>query len=95
MEFSEIEAEELTPSQWDTTIQDKHQQVLAERHKSIPAQPKNQFGKDPNQNGVRIVGRSYLQKSFKAQSEIVKNLIEDVVNKFELTSDQERAFKLT
>ena len=43
MEFSEIEAEELTPSQWDTAIQDKHQQVLAERHKSIPAQPKNQF----------------------------------------------------
>ena len=95
MEFSEIEAEELTPSQWDTAIQDKHQQVLAERHKSIPAQPKNQFGKYPNQNGVRIVGRSYLQKSFKAQSETVKNLIEDVVNKFEHTSDQERVFKLT
>ena len=36
--------------------------------------------------------RSYVQKSFKAQLTAQK-LIGDVVDKFELMSDQERAFK--
>jgi len=31
MDFAEIEAEELPPSQWDAAVQEKHQQVLAER----------------------------------------------------------------
>src|SRR6202048_3929236 len=51
-------------------------------------------GTDPNQNDVRIVDRSYLQKNFKAQSETAQNLIEDVIGKFELTSEQERAFRI-
>src|SRR5882762_4872979 len=75
MEFAEIEAEKLPPSQWDVAAQEKCQQVLAERNKSLPAQSKNQSGKDPNQNDVRIVDRSYLQKSFKAQSETAQKLI--------------------
>jgi hypothetical protein len=94
IEFAEIEAEKLPPSQWDAAVQEKRQQVLAERNKSLPAQSKNQSGKDPNQNDVQIVDRSYLQKSFKAQSETAQKLIEDVVEKFELTSDQERAFRI-
>src|SRR6267378_4365561 len=94
MEFAEIEAEKLPPSQWDVAVQEKCQQVLAERNKSLPAQSKNQSGKDPNQNDVQIVDRSYLQKSFKAQSETAQKLIEGVVEKFELTSDQERAFRI-
>jgi len=94
VDFAEIEAEELLPSQWDAAVLEKRQQVLAERNKSLPAQSKNQSGKDPNQNDVRIVDRSYLQKSFKAQSETAQKLIEAVVEKFELTSDQERAFRI-
>src|ERR1700683_478597 len=49
---------------------------------------------DPNQNDVQIVDRSYLQKNFKAQSESAQKFIEDVIGKFELTSEQERAFKV-
>ena len=62
MQFTEIEAEELTPSQWDAAAQQKRQQVLAERNKSLPAQSKDHSGKDSNQNDVSIVDRSYLQK---------------------------------
>src|SRR5258705_1479644 len=94
MDFAEIEPEELTPSQWDAAVQEKRQQVLAERNKALPAQSGKKSGKDPNQNDVRIVDRSYLQKNFKAQSETAQKLIEDVVEKFELTSEQERAFRI-
>ena len=94
MDFAEIEPEELPPSQWDAAVQEKRQQVLAERNKALPAQSGKKSGKDPNQNDVRIVDRSYLQKNFKAQSETAQKLIEDVVEKFELTSEQERAFRI-
>src|SRR5882672_4762702 len=94
MEFTEIEPEELPPSQWDAAVQEKRQLVLAERNKALPAQSGKKSGTDPNQNDVRIVDRSYLQKNFKAQSEAAQKLIEDVVEKFELTSEQERAFRI-
>jgi len=67
---------------------------LAERNKALSAQSKRQSGKDPNQNDVQIVDRLYLQKNFKAQSETAQRLIEDVIVKFELTSEQERSFRI-
>src|SRR6202167_1390360 len=73
---------------------EKASPVLAERNKALPTQSGKQTSKDPNQNDVQIVDRSYLQKNFKAQSESAQKLIEDVVKKFELTSDQERAFRI-
>ena len=94
MGFTQIEPEELPPSQWDAAVQEKRQQVLAERNKALPTQSGKQTGKDPNKNDVQIVDRSYLQQNFKAQSESAQKLIEDVVEKFELTSDQERAFRI-
>src|ERR1700733_8395428 len=94
MDFSEIESEEFPPSQWNASVQEKRQQILAERNKSLPAQSGRQYGKDPNQNDVQVVDRSYLQKNFKAQLETAQKLIEDVIEKFALTSDQERAFRI-
>ena len=35
MDFTEIEPEELPPSQWDAAVQEKRQQVLAERNKAL------------------------------------------------------------
>jgi hypothetical protein len=52
MDFTEIEPEDLPPSQEDAAVEEKHQQVLAERNKALPAQSKKQSGKDPNQNDV-------------------------------------------
>src|ERR1700692_4604735 len=94
MEFSEIEPEELPPSQWDAAVQEKCQQVLSERNKALPAQSGKKSGKDPNQNDVQIIDRSYLQKDFKAQSETAQKMIEDVIVKFELSSEQERSFRI-
>src|ERR1700689_3377779 len=85
MDFSRIKPEELPPSRWDAAVQEKCQQVLAERNKALPAQSGKKSGKDPNQNDVQIVDRSYLQKNFKTQSETAQKLIEDVIENFELT----------
>ena len=52
MDFAEIEPEELPPSQWEAAVQEKHQQVLAERNKALPAQSRTTSGRDPNQTDV-------------------------------------------
>ena len=60
LDFKKIEPEELPPSQWDAAVKEKYQQVLAERNKALPTQSGKKTGKDPNQNNVQIVDRSYL-----------------------------------
>jgi len=85
IDFAEINPEELPPSRWVAAVQEKCQQVLAERNRDLPAQSIKKVGKDLNQNDVQIVDRSYLEKRFKAQSEAAQNLIEDVELNLNLT----------
>jgi len=92
--FERIEPEKLPPSQWDATVQEQRQHVLSERNKALPAQSGKRAGKDPNQNDVQIVDRSYLQKDFKAQLDNAQKLIEDVIQIFSLNSEQERSFRI-
>ena len=94
LDFERIEPEKLPPSQWDATVQEQRQQVLSEKNKALPAQSGKRAGKDPNQNDVQIVDRSYLQKDFKAQSDNAQKLIEHVIKIFFLNSEQERSFRI-
>jgi len=50
--------------------------------------------KDPNQNYVKIIDRSYLDKSFKAKLKAAQSQIDGVVKGFQLKTDQERAFRI-
>ena len=45
MDFTEVDPEELPPSQWDAAVQEKRQQVLAERNKALPTQPGKKNGR--------------------------------------------------
>jgi hypothetical protein len=94
LNFERIEPEKLPPSRWEATVQEQRQHILTERNRALPAQSSKRAGKDPNQNDVQLVDRSYLQRDFKAQSDNAQKLIEDVIQKFLLNSDQERAFRI-
>ena len=93
MEFLEIEPEELPPSQWDAAFQESVNSSCLKELKHF-LQSGKQSGKDPNQNDVQIIDRSYLQKNFKVQSETAQKLIEDVIVEFELISEQKRSFRI-
>ena len=67
---------------------------LVERNKALPAPSGKKVGKNPNQSDVQIVDRLYLQEDFKAQSDDAQKLIEHVIQKFLLNSEQERAFRI-
>jgi predicted AAA+ superfamily ATPase len=97
VDLNEVEPEEeLSPTQWKAAVKAKRQEILAERNKSIPAKTTSQTQKDPNQNDVKIIDRSYLNKSFKAKSKAAQSQIDGVVNskEFRLNTDQERAFRI-
>ena len=94
LNFERIEPEKLPPSRWEATVQEQRQHILAERNKAHPAQSGKRTGKDPNQNDVQLVDRSYLQKDFKVQSDNAQKLIEDVIQKFLLNSEQESTFRI-
>ena len=42
--------------------EEKRQKVLAERNKHIPSKDSFKIKPDPNENDVKIINRSYLQK---------------------------------
>jgi hypothetical protein len=95
VDLNEVEPEEqLSPTQWKAAVKAKRQELLAERNKSIPAKAVKQAQKDPNQNDVKIIDRSYLDKSFKAKSKTAQSQIDGVVKEFQLNTDQERELEL-
>jgi hypothetical protein len=53
---------------WKVLIEEKRQEVLADRNRHIPSKYSFRIKADPNENDVKIIDRSYLQKSFKAKS---------------------------
>jgi ATP-dependent exoDNAse (exonuclease V), alpha subunit - helicase superfamily I member len=83
-------------SQWKVAVQNKRQEVLANRRVNIPKQKKNFNSSfhDPNENDVKVVDQSYLRRNFKAELEVVQNLVESTVANFSLNIEQERAFRI-
>ena len=47
---------------WKALIEEKRQDVLAEINKHIPSKSSLRIKVDPNENNVKIIDRSYLQK---------------------------------
>ena len=97
VDLDEVEPEEeLSPAQWKAAVKAKRQEILTEKNKSIPAKTAGQAQKDPNQNDVKVIDRSYLDQSFKAKSKTAQSQIDGVVNskEFQLNTDQERAFRI-
>ena len=67
---------------------------MVERNKHIISKSSFKIKADPNENDVKIIDRSYLQKSFKAKSAVAQKLINETVQEFTLNAEQERAFRI-
>jgi hypothetical protein len=72
--FDRIDKTLVTPGhmhnglKWKALIEEKRQKVLEDRNRHIPSKSSFRIKADPNENEVKIIDRSYLQKSFKAKS---------------------------
>jgi hypothetical protein len=76
-------------------IQSIRKKIIADRSKNIPTGPKNPF--DELQGTDKVVVdtmTSYLSKKFVPDQPGGVNVLESVVKKFKLNTEQERAFRI-
>jgi len=85
-------------NKWKTAVQDKRQELLAERAQNIPATKVNNahHGSFPysNENDIMIIDQSYFEFNFRSQDLERHALINTTVTDFGLNTEQERAFRI-
>ena len=78
---------------WRAAVLAKKQAVLNERNKHLPTNTKSKSSNfQPNK--VDVVDKSYIDQMFKPTSKADDQLITDTVGKFNLNSEQKRAFHI-
>jgi len=80
-------------SKWDAAVQTKRQQYLDEKSRHMPNHPgktkQNKFN-----NSVKIINKEYLQNGFKHTDQSAHDAIDNIIAKFSLNCEQERAFRI-
>jgi len=90
-----VEPDRKSAAQQKAAVTELRQEVLAERNKNIPVNKSSKkAGVDPNENDVRIVDQAYLTRDFKAKSKAAQDLIDNIIAKFCLNPEQQRAFRI-
>ncbi len=102
--IKQVNLEPLEPAvtqlcgKWKAAVQERRQELLAERTKHIPSSNgcnrMNTQYMDPNANDVKIVDQSYLTHGFKFKSIEAQKSIDQTVENFNLNTEQERAFRI-
>ena len=85
-----------TASQWKSIVQSKRQELLAERTQHAPQTSKSnhKIYSDPNEDDVMIVDQSYFMRTFRAQDQHIQQMIDIIVEKYKLNTEQKRAFRV-
>ena len=88
--------ENQTASQWKSVVQSRRQDILTERTQHAPQKSKSNYKiySDPNEDDVMIVDQSYFMRTFKAQDQHIQQMIDIIVKKYNLNSEQKRAFRI-
>ena len=81
---------------WQAAVQAKRQQLIAEKNKNMPKQQDNKYTtrKDPLTDDVKVVNKAYLDKTYRAGTTKEQDIIESTCSKYNLNTDQERAFRI-
>jgi hypothetical protein len=87
----------LSGSDWNAEVSKKHQELLDQRnlYKNTKNKEKNKqlhLNSNHNINSVKIIDKSYLQKDFNGG--IDQSVITKSIEKFNLNSEQKRAFQI-
>jgi len=85
----------LSSHEWEADVKKLKQKCIDKRNennKFVSDNPDPQLSRNFKENVVKIVDKSYLEKSFVAGEHKVQ--IDETVTKFELNKEQERAFRI-
>ena len=82
-------------SQWTSLIQSIRKKIIADRSKNLPAGPNKPFDELHGTDKVFVdTMTSYLSQKFVPDQPGAINVLESVVQKFKLNTEQERAFRI-
>ena len=83
-------------NKWQAAVQAKRQELIADKVKNIPRHPdgRAKTKRDPLTNKVKVVTKKYLDKMYCAFMVEEQSIIHTTVKKFELNTNQERAFRI-
>src|SRR5271168_4236042 len=99
--INKVDPEGITPtvdnsgSQWSSLIQSIRKKILSDRSKNIPTGPNKPYGELHGTDKVFVdTLTSYLSRKFVPDQPGAINVLESVVKKFKLNTEQERAFRI-
>ena len=99
--IEKVDQESIVPtvknsgSQWSSLIQSIRKKIVADRSKNLPTGPKKPFEELHGTDKVLVdTMTSYLSKKFVPNQPEAINVLESVVQKFKLNTEQERAFRI-
>ena len=84
-----------TSSQWSSLIQSIRKMIIADRSKNLPAGTSKSSGEMKGTNKVFVdTMTSYLSRKFVPDQSSAVNILNEVIQKFKLNQEQERAFRI-
>ena len=83
-----------SPTGWKAILTKKRDDILLERDAQAAQKAKNGVGKNTFADQVKVVDQSYLRENFQAEDAAAQRLIDSIVVKFTLNTEQERAFRI-
>ena len=99
--INKIDPEGITPtvdnsgSQWSSLIQSMRKMIVADRSKNLPTGPNKPFVELHGTDKVFVdTMTSYLSQKFVPDQPGAINVLESVIQKFKLNTEQERAFRI-
>jgi len=99
--INKIDTDHITPtvdnsgSQWTSLIQSIRKKFIADRSKNLPTGPNKPFDELHGTDKVFVdTMTSYLSRKFVPDQPGAINVLESVVQKFKLNTEQERAFRI-
>jgi Helitron helicase-like domain at N-terminus/PIF1-like helicase len=87
---------EMQGNKWKVVIQEKREEIVNLRYSKM-LKASTETIKDEtcfNDNNVRVVNQSYLDRSFKCESNTVRLIMDETIELFKLNTEQERAFRI-
>ena len=99
--IDKVDLESFTPtvdnsgSQWSSLIQRIRKMIVADRSKNLPAGPNKPFDELHGTDKVFVdTMTSYLSQKFVPDQPGAINVLDSVIQKFKLNTEQERAFRI-
>ena len=84
---------EQTAKAWRAAVLAKKQEMIEERNKDLPTNLRCKFN-NSEPNIVKIAGKDHIDRMFGAEKKADENLIDTCIGKFNLNTEQERAFRI-